>query len=231
MNSIWKSKIRMKILLGEKQYHFFDDLHKAVKKFPDLSSDALSIGQLKSKQWLVEILENIYKKYSINLGTIYVLCGWYGILPAMLFMKFDMDKIRSFDIDKKCEKIADQVNKTHSNGWKFKAITEDIFKINFKMHSWQCWSNKNKRMSRSITDIPNTIINTSCEHTNPEWFDSVPKGKFIILQSNDFFTERGHVNAVTDLDEFIDMFPLSITYYKGKMNLQKYTRYMLMGIK
>jgi len=231
IHDIWKSKIRMKILLGEKQYHFFDDLHKTVKKFPDLSSDALSIGQLKSKQWLVEVLEDIYKKYSINLGTIYVLCGWYGILPAMLFMKFDVDKIRSFDIDEKCEKIADQVNKTHSNEWKFKAITEDIFNINFEKHSWQCWSNKNNRMSRLITDVPNTIINTSCEHVGPDWFNHVPDGKLVILQSNDSLEEDGHVNPITDLEEFELTYPLNEIYYKGQMTFEKYIRFMLIGVK
>jgi hypothetical protein len=210
---------------------FLHDLTTATKIF-DMDYDCFSIGQLKSKQWLVEILKDVRVVWKLDFGTIYVLCGWYGILSAMLFLEFEIDRIRSFDIDERCEKIADQVNKTYSSdGWRFKAITQNIININFEKHSWQCWSNKHERMSKLITDIPNTIINTSCEHMSPEWFDNVPSGKLVALQSNDSFTEEGHINAVTNLDEFKDMFPLSTIYYDGLIKFEQYTRYMLVGIK
>jgi hypothetical protein len=210
---------------------FLHDLTTAIKIF-DLDYDCFSIGQLKSKQWLVEILKDVRMIWKLDFGTIYVLCGWYGILSAMLFLEFEIDRIRSFDIDERCEKIADQVNKIYSSDeWRFKAITQDILDINFEVHSWQCWSNKNNRMSKLITDIPNTIINTSCEHMSPEWFDNVPPGKLVALQSNDSFTEEGHINAVTSVDEFKDMFPLSTIYYDGQIDFKQYKRFMLVGVK
>lgn len=211
--------------------NFLHDLMMTTKNF-DMNYDCFSIGQLKSKQWVVEILKDARMFWKLNFGTIYVLCGWYGILSAMLFLEFGIDKIRSFDIDERCEKIADQVNKTYSSdGWRFKAITQDIFDINFEVHSWQCWSNKYGRMSKLITDVPNTIINTSCEHMSPEWFNNVPPGKIVALQSNNSFDEEGHVNAVASIDEFKDMFPLSSIYYDGRIDFEKYTRFMLVGIK
>ena len=165
--------------------NFLHDLTTATAIF-DLDYNCFSKGQLQSKEWLIEVLDNVRRAKTIHLGIVYILCGWYGILASMLFLKFEIiPRIRSFDIDKKCEKIADQMNKTYSSqDWRFKAITEDIHDINFEKHSWQCWSNKNNRMSRPLTDIPTTIINTSCEHTGPEWFNNIPKGKLVILQSD-----------------------------------------------
>ena len=172
---------------------------------------------MERKEWLVNKYGNICAEDEIKLGVVYVLCGWYGILPAMLFLEYEneIDKMRSFDIDPECMKIADQINKQYSsNDWRFKAVTQDINEINFEEHSWQCWSNKNDRMSYPITDKPDTIINTSCEHTSKDWYDKVPKGKFVILQSNSSFGEEGHVNAMTSLDEMLYTYPIDKLYYQ-----------------
>jgi len=223
------SPARYKILLGNR-WDLVHDIELAIKNFGKyFDEDAVSLGQLESKEWVVTELEKIEK----NLGTVYVLCGWYGILPALMFYAdLEIDKIRSFDIDEKCLEAADSINMTNlKNKWRFKAITQDIFDVNFGIHSWQCWSNKNNRMSYPITEKPNTIINTSCEHTNPDWFDKVPNGKFVVLQSNDSFTEKGHINAVSDMKEFKNMYPFRIIKYEGQKEFEKYTRFMLMGIK
>lgn len=208
--------------------NFLHDLSLVIQNF-ELDFDCFSKGQLESKEWLVQIMKDL----QIDFGTVYILCGWYGLLSSMMFLNnLKLDKIRSFDIDDNCCKIADQINKTHlSDGWKFKAVKEDIFKIKFDSHTWQMWSNANNRMCYPITDIPNTIINTSCEHTSPDWFDNIPDGKLVILQSNDFLEGDGHVNCMTDLDEFKETFPLAATYYNGQLNLPEYKRFMLIGIK
>ena len=218
--------------IAMKLSRFLHDLTTTTAIF-DLDYNCFSQGQLQSKEWVVEILWDVCQAKKLFLGTTYVLCGWYGILPALLFLKFDtIPLIRSFDIDPNCEKIADQINKTYSSdNWRFKAVTQDINEIDFIEHSWQCWSNKNNRMSFPITDKPDTIINTSCEHTDAKWFDRVPKGKFVVLQSNDSFVEEGHVNAITDLDEFRDMYPMYREYYAGSMTFDKYRRFMLIGVK
>jgi len=227
------SRKRYTELLGSKG-NFMYDIESTLTLYEDkINADAFSLGQLQSKNWLVDVLRDIFMVRSIDFGTVFVLCGWYGILPAlMLYGNIPIDKIRSFDIDESCEKIADFMNKTNTDRqWRFKAITEDIFDINFQEHSWQCWSNKNQRMSHPISDEPDTIINTSCEHTNSDWFHSIPKGKFVVLQSNDSATEEGHINAMANIDEFKHTYRLSEIYYNGKMKFEKYTRFMLIGIK
>lgn len=211
-------------------YELVHDMVVTLKKFGQyFNLDSLSHGQLKSKMWLVEELSKVEK----NLGIVFVLCGWYGILPAMLFYSdFEVDKIRSFDIDETANKIADSVNRTYTGqDWKFKAVDQNIFDINFEEHAWQYWSNKNNRMSYPIKDKPTTIINTSCEHTNSFWFNRIPKGKLVILQSNDSFEEEGHTNASTDLEDFKMMYPMSKIHYEGELELPKFTRFMLIGEK
>jgi len=211
---------------------FLHDLTTATAIY-DMDYNCFSTGQLQSKEWLIEVFDDVRRTKNIHLGTTFILCGWYGILAAMMFLKYQMDcKIRSFDIDPACEKIADQINKGYSSdNWRFKAITQNIYDINFEKHSWQCWSNKNNRMSYPIVDKPTIIINTACEHTDSKWFEKIPNGKIVILQSNDSFEEEGHINAVANLDDFTSMYPLSEIYYAGQLELEKFTRFMLIGVK
>ena len=208
---------------------FIYDLKKTIEKYKDIDQDAFSRGQLKSKKWTVDILEDL----NLPLGMTFVLCGWYGILPAMLFYSnLSVDKIRSFDKDENCCEIADSINKTNfQNQWRFKAITEDILKIDFNGHVWQVWSKSNNRMCYPITDVPDTIINTSCEHTSDDWYDKIPVGKFVVLQSNNFIEIKDHVNCVFSLDEMIDQYKMSKIFFSGEKKLEKYSRYMLIGIK
>ena len=212
---------------------FLHDFGTALINF-ELETDCFSLGQLESKQWLVDEYGNLPAALDLRLGTVYVLCGWYGVLPAMLFLNYEneIDKMRSFDIDPWCMNVADQINKTYSSdNWRFKAVAQDINEINFEEHSWQCWSNKNERMSYPITDKPDTIINTSCEHTDAKWYEKVPEGKTVILQSNSSFGEDGHINAMTSLEEMVYTYPMKTTYYKGEMEFENYKRFMLMGVK
>ena len=218
---------RMFVLSGSP---LFNNLRNAIVYHDANFSAALSWGQLKSKRWLFSELEKI----NPVLGTVYLCAGWYGTLAAMLFnSKLDIQKIRSFDIDESCMPIADAVNKSQMiDEWKFKSITQDILDINYEKHTWAVWSVKNDRMSTPISDIPNTIINTSCEHIFDfdEWFDKIPKGKLVILQSNNYFELPEHVNCVKNLDKFKEKCPMETILYEGVLELEKYNRFMVIGI-
>ena len=207
----------------------FNNLRNAVDNHDADLSDALSWGQLKSKRWLVTELESL----DISLGTVFLCAGWYATLAAMLFQsKCNIDKIRSFDIDESCLQIADTINRNQvKEDWKFKSITQDIMDIDYNKHEWQIWSNTNNRMSYPITDMPDTIINTSCEHIEnfDEWYAKIPSGKLVILQSNNFFEVDEHVNCVNDINEFKRMSPMNTVLYSGELQLPKYYRFMLIG--
>ena len=191
--------------------------------------DCFSRGQLRSKIWLVEELS----KLNVELGTVFLCAGWYATLAVMLFeSNIKVDKIRSFDIDPNTVDIAEIFNKPwFVDKWKFKALVEDINNINYKNHTWQFWSNSNNRLSYPITDIPDTIINTSCEHIEnfEDWYNKIPQGKLVILQSNDYTEIAEHVNTSSTLEEFSKTVPMTETLFEGKLELEKYTRFMKIG--
>ena len=196
-----------------------------------IDTDCFSRGQLQSKQWLVTELGNL----DVQLGTVFLCAGWYATLATMLFESdIKVDKVRSFDIAPTCVDIAETFNKPwFIEQWRFKSITQDIMDIDYNEHTWQFWSNANNRMSRPITDKPDTIINTSCEHIEnfAEWYAKIPDGKLVILQSNNFFEVAEHVNCVNDIEEFKAQAPMSEVLYSGELELPKYKRFMLIGYK
>lgn len=229
-----------KIVLNDDKFALFriaqeksnSQLLEGLRKYKDDTTfdfDCFSRGQLESKQWLIKELQ----KVTSDVGIVFLCAGWYGTLATMLFeSRINVNKIRSFDIDDSCVKIAETFNfPWYQQDWKFKALTQDIMDVNYSEHKWQFWSNKNNRMSFPITDAPDTIINTSCEHIKnfKEWYAKIPKGKLVVLQSNNFFEVEEHVNCVNNLNDFANMSPLSETLYEGELSLEKYTRYMRIG--
>jgi hypothetical protein len=193
--------------------------------------DCFSRGQLESKLWLVRELQ----KLNVDLGTVYLCAGWYATLATMLFeSNIKVDKIRSFDLDPSCIDIAEVFNKPwFVDSWKFKSITQNIMDIDYNSHTWQHWSNANNRMSYPITDVPDTIINTSCEHIEnfAEWYAKIPDGKLVVLQSNNYYSIEEHVNCVSDVEEFKKSASMQNILYSGELELPKYKRFMLIGFK
>ena len=195
----------------------------------EFDKDCFSRGQLESKLWLVEEL----KKQKVDLGTVFLCAGWYATLATMLFeSNINIDKIRSFDIDESCVDIAEVFNKPWvMEDWQFKASIQNIHDIDYNNHTYSV--KRSDGSSLNLTDSPDTIINTSCEHIEDfdAWFAKIPKGKLICLQSNDYVAIDEHVNCVNDIYEFKDMAPMSTLLYMGMRELPKYTRFMLIGYK
>ena len=232
-----------------------------LKKHNDKIGDALSQGQIKSKQWLLSKIKGI------DLGIVFICAGWYGTLATMMFEDENIyvDKIRSFDIDDSCWKIAEDLNEPwKADNWVFKATTLDIVSfftngyysdkdttvINKITNLDNTWSLEEKEKSdtnktyhyytinvkgepKLCQEVPDTIINTSCEHIEKftEWFNAILKDKLVVLQSNNYFEIDDHVNCVKDITEFKQQAPLSNIIYEGELELEKYTRFMLIGYK
>ena len=206
-------------------------LPKTIRSFPRINvKDAYARGQLHSKKWLVSEVEKI----GMHLGTVFLCAGWYGTLATMLFesKKIHLDKIRSFDIDPTCWQIAESINKPWvMNEWQFKSTTQDIHDINFSEHTYSTL--RSNGTERELFDSPNTIINTSCEHIEnwSDWWNKIPKGKMCILQSNNYTDLAEHINCVKNTDHFKSIAPMTTNLYEGDLNLGKYIRYMIIGIK
>jgi hypothetical protein len=192
----------------------------------DSMVDAYSVGQLKSKSWLIEKLPN-------DLGVVFICAGWYGTLANLMFdnCREKFTKIRSFDIDPSCYSVADTINRPWViDSWQFKASTLDIHDIAYPTTHTTYRANGT---SQVLVEEPDTIINTSCEHIKDFdiWYDKIPKGKIVVLQSNDFFNVEEHINCVSSLTEFSEQTPMNNVLYQGELPLEKYTRYMRIGIK
>jgi hypothetical protein len=195
----------------------------------EIDSDCFSRGQLQSKLWLVTEL----KKLDIELGTVFLCAGWYATLATMLFeSNIKIDKIRSFDIDSSCVTIAEVFNKPWVlTDWQFKATTADIMDIDYTQFSYKTLRSNGSECD--ITDKPNTVINTSCEHIAnfTEWYNKIPKGVLVILQGNDYFEIPEHVNCSKDIGDFSNKAPMDNVLFSGTLTLPKYKRFMKIGYK
>ena len=262
---LWPKKMSKKIYLSGDKY--WDKLREEIpsqlihglKKHNDKIGDALSQGQIKSKQWLLSKIKGI------DLGIVFICAGWYGTLATMMFEDENIyvDKIRSFDIDDSCWKIAEDLNEPwKADNWVFKATTLDIVSfftngyysdkdttvINKITNLDNTWSLEEKEKSdtnktyhyytinvkgepKLCQEVPDTIINTSCEHIEKftEWFNAILKDKLVVLQSNNYFEIDDHINCVKNITEFKQQAPLSNIIYEGELELEKYTRFMLIG--
>ena len=195
----------------------------------EIDKDCFSRGQLQSKQWLIEEL----KKCDVPLGTVYLCAGWYATLATMLFESgMAVDRIRSFDIDTSTLDIAKIFNKPWViEDWQFQASIADIHKINYISNEYAV-----KRADGSscmLNDSPATIINTSCEHIEnfKKWYSKIPRGKLVILQSNNYHEIPEHINTSDNLKEFGKSAPMKKTLYLGELELEKYTRFMKIGFR
>lgn len=208
------------------------NLGMVIRKFSDINlNDALSKGQIESKMWLI----NELAKITSDPGLIFLLGGWYGILATMMFesKEFENLKIRSFDIDPRCADIADTMNRNPwvIDGWQFKASTADIYKLNYKETIYT--TQRSDGIEVELIDKADIVINTSCEHLDDfdKWFNLIPDNMLVVLQSNNYHEGKDHTNCVDSLEVFKKQAPLTEILYEGKLDLDFYKRFMLIGKK
>ena len=247
-NSIF-SDLR-KTLLSQDKFALFriiqgftgSQLIEGMRKYKDddsFNADCFSRGQLESKLWLLTELG----KLNVELGTVFLCAGWYATLATMLFeSNIKVDKVRSFDTDPTCAKIAEVFNKPwFEDNWRFKASTVDIMDFEWSDapapsdgtlgNFYYMTSGTDKPIQ--MKDNPDTIINTSCEHIEnfAKWYDLIPDGKLVVLQSNNYYEIEEHVNCVRSIEEFAVKAPMDNILYSGELDLPKYKRFMLIGFK
>jgi hypothetical protein len=186
-----------------------------------LEKDAFSTGQVLSKIWLAEQLERVvdYQDVLEPLDVL-IMGGWYGLLNFILRTRarLRINSVRSIDIDNEACEIADLINKAWVwQNWQFKSICQDANTFQYA----------NKEF--------NLVINTSVEHIpSKQWFENIPKGTLVAIQSNDM-KHDDHCHNHTSLEHFIEDFKLSETYYSGEKLFEypewQFNRFMLIGVK
>lgn len=187
-----------------------------------IDKDAFSSGQVLSKLWLAEKLENYLEiNQKINQEfNILALGGWYGILHFILRCrsKIKISSYRNLDIDPSVADISEGINEAWLwQNWKFKTVTVDANDYEYSI------------------DQHNLIINTSVEHIDSKkWFNNIPESALVILQSNDM-EHSDHSSNHTSLENFVSDFSLSEIFYTGQKLFQydqnSFRRFMLIGRK
>jgi hypothetical protein len=176
---------------------------------------ALNKNQMASKRWLVDTLGGAVP---FPLDRVLILGGWFGTLAALLLhdSRLTIGRIDSVDVDPRCAPVAVSMNATHVSAGRFAARTADMLDLDY--------------VTEGAADL---IVNTSCEHLTDfaAWFARVPPGQLLVLQSNDYFACREHVNCVADLAAFRAQAPLAQTLFAGERRMRRYTRFMLIGRK
>ena len=168
--------------------------------------DMFSSGQIESKLWLLKEIKP-YSSAFHNKSAV-IVGAWYGTLGLLLKNAYPDIKVNMVDIDTRCEKF---VNNIIYDDPSLKYITANMYDYVY---------------SETL------IINTICEHISnlPQWINSLPKGRIIVLQSNNFLLGNGHINCVSSEDELAEQANLKEVWYKGKLEMPMYTRYMVIGL-
>ena len=172
---------------------------------------AFNHKQIGSKLWLRDCLA---EASGGQLGQVWVLGGWYGVLSAILLddPRFAIAKITNIDLDPGCAAVAECLNRDALKAGRFAALTADMNALDYSAR-------------------PDLVINTSCEHLPdvPGWLARLPKGQRVLLQSNNYFREPDHVSCVPDLLAFRAQAGLGCVEFAGERATKNYTRFMLVG--
>lgn len=208
-----------------------DDVLRAVSRdpLPGLAH-SLNKNQVASKRWL---MTELYRATAGQIGTMYVLGGWYGTLSNMLLNddRFRIDLALSIDIDARCEAVARTLNQRFLDSGRFRAVTADANRIDYRLTRFQTRGPNNR--NEIVTSQPDLVVNTSCEHLEDfaDWYVQIPANTLQVLQSNDNFECSEHVNCVEDVEAFQAQAPMNRLLYAGKLELKRYSRFMLIGRK
>ena len=209
-------------ILYKNALHEIADIYNRSKYDPDEDLfrsfdiiNSLNENQFKSKEWLIkELLPHIHDKV-VNIA---VLGSWYGLISFLLREKLEIDPhIHNVDSDPCAKHIAQRLLQDAHPNKKNHCIAgnaEDWIFDNIK----KC----------------ELIINTSCEHMEPEdlrLITSMKKaGAIVCFQGNNYHSIQSHINTHDSLDEFVESLNLMRVFYKGQLEINGYNRYMVIGL-
>ena len=165
-----------------------------------------------SKVWLLTELARI----APQVGTIYVLGSWYGNLGILLALDpiIKYKQLINVETNQKFLQASERIHNHLSMG-NTEYMLKDANDLDYRQ-----LGPDGVVINTSLTDMPGQT-----------WFDRIPEGTLVVLQSRD--NDPG--NAAHSTQDIIDRFPLSEIIYDGELDLQdpqtEYTRYMVIGVK
>jgi hypothetical protein len=183
--------------------------------------NAVNGPQIDSKQWLVNTLVPflIPKYLYFDLKDVLVLGAWYGVTGLLLREHIDPSvKIWNIDSDPECEKYSNILKQDIPYAENNISITADAAEYFFEN-----------------SDAYQVIINTSCEHMDPEDLQLLINMKntetVVCFQSNNYHAEPEHINTHNSVEEFAEFLDLAHVIWKGTLKPSNdYERYMVIGL-
>jgi hypothetical protein len=157
-----------------------------------------------NKLWLISELSQIKDSFS----TIYVLGSWYGNMSLLLARSsIRYDQIINVDRDAQVVRAGQAIAEKMGLADGIRAMVADANTLDY-----------------SDLDSDSLVINTSCyEIKNTKWFDRVPAGTMMALETR------------TDVDEDLEDYELSNVLYQGSRELTDpetdYTSVLKIGVK
>lgn len=141
-------------------------------------------GLILNKLWLIHELRKIQDQFS----TIYILGSWYGNMSILLAKSgIQYNHIVNVDQDVSVTREARRIGRM-LNIDNIEYMAKDANRLNYQQ-----------------LDPDGLVINTSChDMENRGWFDHIPAGVLVALQSRD------------DVDDDLSAYDLSQTLYQGK---------------
>jgi hypothetical protein len=161
-------------------------------------------GLVFTKLWLLHELEKIQDQF----GTIYILGSWYGNMSILLSKSnIQYDHIVNVDQDPRAVRGAHRMARILKIDDRIEPMIKDANRLDYRQ-----------------LDQDGLVINTSChDMKNQGWFDHIPAGVLVALQSRD------------DVDHDLSEYDLSRTLYQGSRSARdpetRYTSVLLIGVK
>jgi len=171
---------------------------------PDTLAGSFDRGLIFNKLWLIHELAKIKHTFS----TIYILGSWYGNLSILLARSdIDYKHIVNVDTDAKRVRQGQAIAKQMHVADRIEPMVADANELDYR----QLDSN-GLVINCSIHDMPNS-----------GWFDHIPRGVMVALQSR------------TDIDHNINSYALKTILYDGTKQLAdpetEYTSLLRIGIR
>jgi hypothetical protein len=146
-------------------------------------------GLILNKLWLLHELQKIQDQFS----TIYILGSWYGNMSLLLAKsQIQYDHIVNVDQDAAVVRGSQRIARAMGLDDRIEPMVRDANELDYRQ-----------------LDQDGLVINTSChDMDNRGWFDHIPQGVLVALQSRD------------DVDENLSEYDLSRTLYQGTRSAQ-----------
>ena len=191
-------------------------IRSIINEYPDIQLvdsilNSVNDNQIENKKWLVESLDRYYETVKEfpdleGLPKTVIAAGWYGLAGYFIKKKYNTE-ITSFDMDPMC-----------------KTIGQKLFpNVRFQTSTMQEFDPKQYHI----------IVCTSCEHINDKVINDFLLRKkiatIVVLQSNNYFSVKDHINCKNSLSEFESSVNLKVLW-SGQKNFGEYDRYMVIGL-